>query len=830
MADPLCFVAEITLHDGSSAATYYYANRAFVTAPTDTPANIAIEGRLTQPVTAARNIFRTGGATIGRAETTEGRLILANDDGALDSLFKGAGISGRSLIVYQGVPGAAYPSGFTRVFRGTMTGLPELTPTTVEINVRGREEELDIPIQATLYAGTNTGGAGLEGTEELTGKSKPVCYGVVRNISPVCVNPTKQIYQVADKAMASIDAVYDGALNLEFGFPVTAVSGLSGSVGRVLMTDGTTYVASQGAGLYTTTDFVTFTLRQTMGVSAFDGEWCASISLFVVVGVGELWTSPTGVTWTKQAAATFAGKNLRRVIDGATSVVVSGSSTTELWSSTNGTAWTARTTALTAGSESGDYGDGRFIISGNISSEVAESTDDGVTWTLITVPTNSTNFTTGVINPDVAYLGTKWLIERANGEVAVSTNARDWSLFHSGFGPAADAVQIGEFHYHNSVYYAFSHRRTGSGTVPSAYTWSYDATTWFPLEPLGYPQDGETVGVHSVSRVLSYRGLMVLAGDSGLYVTESPAGTYASAADLEDDSLAPAAGTYKVFLNAAGSYFRLESPPIYQITADVTEGATAADRTVAQVWKRLLQDRGSLASGTDFSATDISTLDAALTGEVGVWIGPEPRSLSDVLDYITTPECWWAPDRTGIYRLKQLVAPSASLSVASFTASSIKGRLTRRPNTDVGFGLPCWKVVVYYNRNYTVQTSGLAGGIDDVTRVDLAHDWRAVTAEDATVKTKHLLAPTLFVYAPNASESDAQSIANRLLALRKVQMDRYPIPVEADSTNNTIDLGDVVTLSHSRFGLSSGVAAVVVGVAPNAADRAIGLELWANAA
>jgi hypothetical protein len=198
MTDPRLFLVELKVHDGSSESTYYFANRGFTTTPSETPASQHFKPRVVQPIVAARNIFRAGGATMGEAKATEGQLILSNGDGALDAIFAAGGIDGRSIIVRQGAPGAAYPSGFTTVFRGTMQGTPELTRDRVIISAKGREEELNIPLQTTLFAGDNVLPDGLEGVEDLKGKPKPVLYGRARNIMPVCVNTTKQIYQVSD--------------------------------------------------------------------------------------------------------------------------------------------------------------------------------------------------------------------------------------------------------------------------------------------------------------------------------------------------------------------------------------------------------------------------------------------------------------------------------------------------------------------------------------------------------------------------------------------------------------------------------------------------------
>jgi hypothetical protein len=331
-------------------------------------------------------------------------------------------------------------------------------------------------------------------------------------------------------------------------------------------------------------------------------------------------------------------------------------------------------------------------------------------------------------------------------------------------------------------------------------------------------------GQISVIANLNHRWLAAGYG-SGQYSTTATATDVAASSDLEDDLATPPAGGFITCL--AEGYLRLGATPAGLITCDATEGATSADRTVAQLWKRMLVDRAGLVAGTDTSAADVTALDVALPGEAGVWYGPEDRvSISAALDeLIGTDGNWWLPDRSGLYRIKQLVAPSGT-AAATFTGAKLKTRLQRTATIDPGEGVPAWKVILYYSKNHTVQDSGLAGGVDDDTRADVAREWRSVTSEDASIKTKHLLAPTLTVYTRLANAADAQTECDRLLALRKVQRDRYPVVVEATATNSALDHGNVVTLQHDRFGLSAGKKFVLVGVKPQPLTRDIALELW----
>ncbi len=171
------YLAELTVYDPSIAATRvlrYATGKGFTTKPSETPANTFYDARIIQPVNVKRDIFAAG-ATGGASRPGFGDLILNNEDGVLDALID-YGCDGRSIVVLTGQQDAAYPSGFTTIFSGTMEQpLPNFHQ--VNIRVRDRQFETDIPLQSTKFAGTNTLPTGLEGVDDLKGKPKPIVYG-----------------------------------------------------------------------------------------------------------------------------------------------------------------------------------------------------------------------------------------------------------------------------------------------------------------------------------------------------------------------------------------------------------------------------------------------------------------------------------------------------------------------------------------------------------------------------------------------------------------------------------------------------------------------------
>jgi hypothetical protein len=216
MTTPLTYLVEITAHDGATTTTLRYASgRGTMTLPSEAPANAWFAPRLMQPISFKRTMFASarvaGGATVGTGE-----IVLNNLDQELASL-RDYGIDGRAVVVRIGPQGAAYPSGYTTVLTGTAeqatVGAADAT-----IRLRDKLHILTQPLQATLYAGTNSLPSGAEGTaDDIKGQRKPLLFGRRYQIEPVLVNTAKLIYQFHDGAAQAVDAVYDQGVALTAG-------------------------------------------------------------------------------------------------------------------------------------------------------------------------------------------------------------------------------------------------------------------------------------------------------------------------------------------------------------------------------------------------------------------------------------------------------------------------------------------------------------------------------------------------------------------------------------------------------------------------------------
>lgn len=273
--------------------------------------------------------------------------------------------------------------------------------------------------------------------------------------------------------------------------------------------------------------------------------------------------------------------------------------------------------------------------------------------------------------------------------------------------------------------------------------------------------------------------------------------TYADQAALE--ATAPTAGAFRAWLG--GGYFRLGSTPDGRITADVTQGATAANRTTAQILKALALQAGLDAGAIDSS--DVTALDAASSAEIGVWWDRDLSALRAMDAVAEAAGAWYGFDALGLLRMAQLAAP-VDPPVVEFTAWNLLS-LEVQTTADGANAVPVWRVDLQYAVNYSVQDSDLAGSVTAARRGWLAQPSRTASAEDPGVQTAHPLSEPLALETPILSQASAASEAARRLALFSVRRDRLKVVVRLDAaTLAALQLGRVVRVIHPRYGYQVG--------------------------
>lgn len=306
--------------------------------------------------------------------------------------------------------------------------------------------------------------------------------------------------------------------------------------------------------------------------------------------------------------------------------------------------------------------------------------------------------------------------------------------------------------------------------------------------------------------------------------------TYADQADMEAN--APAAGQFRAWLG--GGMFRLGATPVGQITADVTQGATAADRTAAQITKAIALAAG-ISSG-DILAADVTALDTANAAPVGLWVSDAKTARQAAEEIAASVGAWFGFDRLGRFRMARLDAPSGS-PVVTFkrltptviaeadTVDLLSFALVTGNDSDRG--VPTYRVTLEYGRCYTPQPGALDGAITPERRAFLSLEYRSAKAEDTSILTTYLLAVEITIRTQLAVAADADTEAARQLSMRKVKRKRITISARVDATLAAlIDLGVVVRVILPRWGLSGGKLFRVIGMTNRLGAGVVDLELW----
>ncbi len=289
------------------------------------------------------------------------------------------------------------------------------------------------------------------------------------------------------------------------------------------------------------------------------------------------------------------------------------------------------------------------------------------------------------------------------------------------------------------------------------------------------------------------------------------------------EATAPAAGAYDTCL--AEGLIRLGAAPTGAITADVRGDATGSYvNTVGGIVRRILETKCGASAG-DIDSAAFSALDSAAPQEVGLWIGSETSRQAAIDQLTQSVGAWLAPSRTGLWQMGRLAAPSGT-AATEFTDVDIIS-IERQATRDAERGVPVYRVKLEYRRFWEVfSDDGIAGSVTAAFREELKREYRSVVETDATVQTKHLLAPEMSRSTLLVDATDAATEAARLLTLHKARRDFVRLTVQFDASTASLDLGGVVSVRTRRLGYDAGRLMVVVGITSDGRAGRLTLDLW----
>lgn len=194
----------------SEGRLIYVCTENCITRLADTPPGQPLDGTLDKPPRFDRSIISADGFCGLTNAWGDAQIINSGRD--YDPYSRGYAISGREAVLKAFDPTGPYDDGFVaaRLIATSLTVDGQM----MTIGFRDKSFRLDVPTQPNVYTGTG----GLEGGAELAGKRKPLCFGRVKNISPVPLIVGELVFQANDGPIDGISAVYDR------GYPLTASS------------------------------------------------------------------------------------------------------------------------------------------------------------------------------------------------------------------------------------------------------------------------------------------------------------------------------------------------------------------------------------------------------------------------------------------------------------------------------------------------------------------------------------------------------------------------------------------------------------------------------
>ncbi len=318
----------------------------------------------------------------------------------------------------------------------------------------------------------------------------------------------------------------------------------------------------------------------------------------------------------------------------------------------------------------------------------------------------------------------------------------------------------------------------------------------------------------------------VIAYDGGIPLTY--AGDYPTIAALRAAVHNP--GKYATCL-AAGvwrPYGSNKGRPTFVWTADVIEGATAADRRAGAVTRRLL---ARLGQDSDIDEASFAALDAAATAEVGIYIEDETSCLDAIGRVLGSVGGWIVPTVMGAFQVGRFAGPAAptwTLVEPEILTDSATDTIAITPNPDTDGGVPTHRLVIKGRRNWHVHSdSDVAGRVaaDAAKATALKQEYVDTSAEDPAVLVNHLLSRELSVETLIADTAAAQAEAARRLGLYGVQRKVIQVMASRDETGPMM-LNSTGTVQFSCIGFDTGKPMVVIGREDDFQRERVILTLW----
>lgn len=750
------------------------------------------EPRIKHPGRLKRALFSEG-RTGGPSQTGYGEVVLVNTDGGLDALIT-YGFSGRPLMIKRALAIGAALTAVTTLAACSMEQ-PTCTWDEVGIRIRDRQQEFNVPLQPNKYGGTNNLPNGLDGTADIQGQPKPLLFGRAKNVSPVCVNTARLIYQVHDGALQAVEGCYDRGVPLANGAPYASQAEMEATAPqpgqyRAWLAGGFVRLGAAPAGLVT--------------VDAVEGAGAADRSaarLFERMAV---------------RASTVAAPDLSAADIAALHAV--NSAEVGYYAAAETTLGAAIDQVL--GSVGGWYG---FDASGLLrcgrlvapAGEPAVALSEGEILSLGRVPTGDEGRGVPV-----------WLVNLGYD--------RNWSAAIGGWAPKDSLAQWllsslpASLTWKAVAYGAEKFVAVASGPT-AVYATSFDGRIW---EQRAMPE------ALNWTAITYAHGQFVALASSVSRCYTSPDGIVWTQRTL------PASTSWRFVVNAGGTWLAVSGS---NIGATSPDGVTWTLRALpSNNWTDAAAGGGLFAlikGGSDFATSpdgitwtwrNLPSVTypvwSAIRWEGGLWIALSNWGVVAASRDAIQWEVSGTIPRSGQSRITSFGGEFIVAGGGSIYRSNDGGLWVRVPVAqDLGSAAALAVSSAGAVAFQTVAASSQLVSLSLISGVEreswLTSPVRVINASDPSIKTAHLLAREITVDALLITQSAAQAEAARLLALHSVARDRLRVSVPRHLVPADI-LGQVVRLSIPRYGYGGGKLFVVIGVEDDFGGSHIVLDLW----
>lgn len=273
--------------------------------------------------------------------------------------------------------------------------------------------------------------------------------------------------------------------------------------------------------------------------------------------------------------------------------------------------------------------------------------------------------------------------------------------------------------------------------------------------------------------------------------------------------------------DAASGTFTLNAAPAGRITADV-QGAKPGGvylTRCADIINHIVTTRTTL-SAADVDSGNFSAFNTTCPQILGIYLRDRENLITALDELVSAVGGFWTFSRDGSLRLGRLEAP-AGTPVVELVADDIR----ERQISCAARALPVQTLRLGYARNFTPQPDGLAGAVSAANRALYAAGHQVAAATNAGITTTHKLArnpdllPSLLALA-----ADAATEVTRRATLYGQVRGIYEVGVWTAPLR--VNLGEVVKITHPRFGFAAGVLAVVIGLDEEPTNGRVTLRVW----